>query len=167
MDYLTYINKEFGSMRTILIDEEPWFVGKDVCTAFGDTHYRRSLARVPDDDKRTAPIQTKGGKQKMTIVNESGFYSLLFAMEPQRARGVTQNDARINSRIEKLERFKDWVFDDVLPTVRKYGCYPKPSIKEQIKMLSENLTSSDIDEKECYDKTYQIKRNDCRKGTNL
>ena len=103
----------------------------------------------------------------MTIVNESGFYSLLFAMEPQRARGVTQNDAWINSRIEKLERFKDWVFDDVLPTVRKYGCYPKPSIKEQIKMLSENLTSSDIDEKECYDKTYQIKRNDCRKGTNL
>ena len=88
-------------------------------------------------------------------------------MEPQRARDVTQNDARINSRIEKLERFKDWVFDDVLPTVRKYGCYPKPSIKEQIKMLSENLTSSDIDEKECYDKTYQIKRNDCRKGTNL
>lgn len=79
-------------MRTILIDEEPWFVGKDVCTAFGDTHYRRSLARVPDDDKRTAPIQTKGGKQKMTIVNESGFYSLLFAMEPQRAtkRIVTQ-----------------------------------------------------------------------------
>ena len=68
-------------MRTILIDEEPWFVGKDVCTAFGDTHYRRSLARVPDDDKRTAPIQTKGGKQQMTIVNESGFYSLLFAME--------------------------------------------------------------------------------------
>ena len=135
-------------MRTILIDEEPWFVGKDVCTAFGDTHYRRSLARVPDDDKRTAPIQTKGGKQQMTIVNESGFYSLLFAMEPQRARGVTQNDARINSRIEKLERFKDWVFDDVLPTVRKYGCYPKPSIKEQIKMLSENLTSSDIDEKD-------------------
>ena len=123
-------------MRTILIDEEPWFVGKDVCTAFGDTHYRRSLARVPDDDKRTAPIQTKGGKQQMTIVNESGFYSLLFAMEPQRARGVTQNDARINSRIEKLERFK------------KYGCYPKPSIKEQIKMLSENLTSSDIDEKD-------------------
>ena len=51
MDYLTCINKEFGSMRTILIDEEPWFVGKDVCRALGDSLYRRSLARVRDDDK--------------------------------------------------------------------------------------------------------------------
>lgn len=135
-------------MRTILIDGDPWFVGKDVCTAFGDTHYRRSLARISSSDKRTAPIQTKGGKQQMTIVNESGFYSLLLTMEPQRARGVTQNDAQINSRIEKLERFKDWVFDDVLPTVRKYGCYPKPSIKEQIKMLAESPTASETNKKE-------------------
>jgi len=58
---------------------------------------------------------------------------------------VTQNDARINSRIEKLERFKDWVCGDVLPTIRKYGCYPKPSIKEQIKMLSENLIPVNYD----------------------
>ena len=69
-------------------------------------------------------------------------------MEPQRARGVTQNDARINSRIEKLERFKDWVCGDVLPTIRKYGCYPKPSIHEQIKMLSESLTASETHKKE-------------------
>lgn len=75
-------NKEFGSVRTLEIDGEPWFVGKDVCEAFGDTNYRRSLSNIDESEKGVSQINTPGGKQNMTIIDESGLYSLLFQMQP-------------------------------------------------------------------------------------
>ena len=116
-------NSEFGVIRMITIDNEPYFVGKDVCEAFGDTHYRRSLSNIDDDDKGVTQIDTPGGKQNMTVINESGLYSLLFQMQPQKAKGVTQNNHLINERIEKLHRFKHWVTSEVLPSIRKNGGY--------------------------------------------
>lgn len=116
-------NEEFGEIRTVLINGEPWFVGKDVCKAFGDTNYRRSLARVDDDEKGVSQITTLGGTQNMTIVNESGLYSILFYMQPQKAKGVSQNDSLIEERITKLKRFKHWVTSEVLPAIRKTGGY--------------------------------------------
>ena len=59
----------------------------------------------------------------MTIINESGLYSLLFQMQPQKAKGVSQNDSLIEERIEKLHRFKRWVTSEVLPSIRKNGGY--------------------------------------------
>lgn len=59
----------------------------------------------------------------MTIVNESGLYSLLFQMQPQKAKGVSQNDTLINERKEKLHKFKRWVTSEVLPSIRKHGAY--------------------------------------------
>ena len=131
-------NKEFGSIRTMSISSEIWFVGKDVCEAFGDTNYRRSLSNIDDSDKGVSQINTPGGKQNMVIINESGLYSLLFQMQPQKAKGVSQNDSLIQERIEKLHRFKRWVTSEVLPTIRKTGGYNKPmSTAEKIKLLAQ------------------------------
>ena len=116
-------NKEFGEIRTLIENGEPWLVGKDVCESFGDTNYRRSLSSVDEDDKRISQIETPGGKQNMIVINESGLYSLLFQMQPQKAKGVSQNDSLVDERIEKLHRFKRWVTSEVLPSIRKNGGY--------------------------------------------
>lgn len=141
-DLQMFSNKEFGNIRAVIINDFPWFVGKDVCESFGDTNYRRSLSNVDDVDKSIALIDTPGGKQSMTIINESGLYSLLFQMQPQKARGVSQNDSLINERIEKLHRFKRWVTGEVLPSIRKTGNYSaKPmTTEEKIKLLAQGNT---------------------------
>ena len=114
---------EFGIVRTTTISGQPWFVGKDVCEAFGDTNYRRSLGSIDDSDKGVSQFNTPGGMQSMTIINESGLYSLLFSMQPQKAKGVSQNDQAVEARIKKLHRFKHWVTSEVLPSIRKNGGY--------------------------------------------
>ena len=131
-------NPEFGSVRTSIINGDPWFVGKDVCEAFGDTNYRRSLSNIDDSDKGVSQIETPGGKQNMVIINESGLYSLLFQMQPQKAKGVSQDESIIDERIEKLHRFKHWVTSEVLPSIRKTGTYGNPmSTGEQIQLLAQ------------------------------
>lgn len=122
-DLQIFKNEEFGTVRTITVDNEPWFVGKDVCEVFGDTNYRRSLATLDEDEKGVSQMTTPGGIQNMTIINESGLYTLLFNMQPQKAKGVSQNEQAINDRIEKLKRFKYWVTHEVLPSIRKHGIY--------------------------------------------
>lgn len=122
-DLQIFNNEEFGEVRTITKDGEPWFVGKDVCEAFGDTNYRRSLSNIDDSDKGVSQINTPGGKQNMVIINESGLYALLFQMQPQKAKGVSQNETIIEERISKLHRFKHWVTSEVLPSIRKNGGY--------------------------------------------
>lgn len=121
-----FTNSEFGSVRTTSINDEPWFVGKDVCEAFGDTNYRRSLSRIEEEDKHIAKIDTPGGKQNMTFVNESGLYSLLFLMQPTKARGVSQSEHPYEERVQKLKHFKHWVTSEVLPSIRKHGAYATP-----------------------------------------
>ncbi len=116
-------HNEFGAVRTITIDDEPWFAGKDVCEAFGDTNYRRSLAALDEDEKGVSQMTTLGGSQNMIIINESGLYTLLFNMQPQKAKGVSQNEHAINDRIAKLKKFKRWITHDVLPSIRKHGGY--------------------------------------------
>lgn len=124
-------NQEFGEIRIITINDEPWFVGKDVCLAFKDTNYRRSLGNIDECDKGVSQIATPGGKQNMTIINESGLYSLLFQMQPQKAKGVSQNDTLIQERVEQLRKFKHWVTSEVLPSVRKHGAYMTNEVIER------------------------------------
>lgn len=123
MNELQQFNFDGSTVRTVTINEEPYFVGKDICEAFGDSNYRRSLSRLEDEEKGVSQINTLGGKQNMTVVNESGLYSLLFQMQPQKAKGVSQNDPLIEERIQKLKRFKRWVTSEVLPAIRKHGAY--------------------------------------------
>lgn len=103
----TFSNSEFGDVRVITKDGEPWFVGKDVAEALGFTNSRDAIAtHVFDDDKGVDKIDTLGGKQNMTVINESGLYALVFG-----------------SRLESAKRFKHWVTSEVLPSIRKTGGY--------------------------------------------
>lgn len=116
-------NQEFGKIRSVMVNNEPYFVGKDICTIFGDTNHKRSLARLDEDEKVIVPVETNGGIQSMTVINESGLYSLLFNMQPEKAKGVSQNDPRIEERIKMLKDFKRWVTHEVIPAIRKTGGY--------------------------------------------
>lgn len=120
-------NEEFGSIRTFVKNGEYWFVGRDVCNAFQDKNPNRSIGRIDDCDKRSLKIKDSlGREQNVTVINESGLYALLFAMQPQRANKDGVSNAypiEVQERIEKLRRFKRWVTHDVLPTLRKTGSY--------------------------------------------
>lgn len=120
-------HSEFGEIRAVEIDGEPWLVGKDVCAVFGDKNHNRSLGRVDTDDKTTVPMTDSMGRtQQITVVNESGLYGLLFSMQPQKANNDGVSDAypiETQERIDKLRKFKRWVTSEVLPSIRKNGGY--------------------------------------------
>ena len=100
-------NVEFGKVRTIVIDGEPWLVGKDVAEILGYTNSRKAIAdHVDDEDKGVTKCDTLGGMQDLTVINESGFYSLV-----------------IGSKLPTAKRFKRWVTSEVLPSIRKTGSY--------------------------------------------
>lgn len=107
-DLKIFNNPEFGDIRTITINNEPYFVGKDVAEILGYSKARNAIAtHVGMEDKKDAPIQgSLGGTQVMTIINESGLYSLI-----------------LSSKLSTAKRFKRWVTNDVLPAIRKHGAY--------------------------------------------
>ena len=109
-DIQIFNNPEFGEIRTIDQNGEPWFVGKDVAAALGYGE-GKSLANavsnhVDEQDKGVTELMTPGGNQKMVIINESGLYSLCFS-----------------SKLEGAKKFKRWVTAEVLPSIRKHGAY--------------------------------------------
>lgn len=115
-------NEEFGQIRTLVINNEPWFVGKDVAQALGFKNSRDAIiSHVFDDDKGVERIYTLGGKQNVTVINESGLYALVFG-----------------SRLKTAKEFKHWVTSEVLPTIRKNGAY----MTEQT--IEKALTSPDF-----------------------
>lgn len=128
---------DFGTVRTVLIDKEPYFVGKDVCEAFDDKNHNRSLGRIDEEDKRREQItDVLGRKQEAVLINESGLYALLFAMQPQKANHDGVSDAypiEVQERIKKLRRFKRWVTSEVLPAIRKTGSYTVPKLEKNPK----------------------------------
>lgn len=86
-------NVEFGAVRTMNINGEPWFVGKDVAEILGYNEPRSAVSKKVDaEDKGVAKMDTPSGKQEMTIINESGLYSLLFSMQLQNANGNGMSD---------------------------------------------------------------------------
>ncbi len=109
-------NAEFGSVRTVEVNGEPYFVGKDVAEILGYAKARNAIsAHVDDDDKKDAPIQGNlGGTQEMTIINESGLYSLI-----------------LSSKLPTAKKFKHWVTSEVIPSIRKHGAYMTPETIEQ------------------------------------
>jgi prophage antirepressor-like protein len=118
-----------SEVRTVMVEGEPWFVAKDVCDIFGETNRNRAMQNLDDDEKGYTQMTTPGGNQRLATVNESGLYSLLFAMQPSKARYIS--DKRVADRIEKLRAFKRWVTSDVLPAIRKHGGYLTPDKVEE------------------------------------
>ena len=109
-DLQVFKNPEFGTVRTVEINGEPWLVGKDVAEALG---YERptdaARKRVDPEDRGVAKIETPSGIQEMTIINESGLYSLV-----------------LSSKLPGAKKFRRWVTAEVLPTIRKTGGYAIP-----------------------------------------
>lgn len=103
----TFTNKEIGTVRTIVKDGEPWFVGKDVAEILGYKETAKAIrTHICAEDKGVSVLDTPGGQQKITLINESGLYSLI-----------------LGSKLPKAKTFKRWVTSEVLPTIRKTGGY--------------------------------------------
>lgn len=137
MNNLQIFNYKGKEVRTVEKDGQPWWVLKDVCEVFGDTNYRRISAKLDDEEKGVSQIATPGGSQNMTIINESGLYSALFSMRPEKARGVT--DEYITERTENLRSFKRWVTHEVLPSIRKHGAYMTPEKLHEVIMNPDTM----------------------------
>lgn len=100
-------NAEFGKIRTLVLDGEPWFVGKDVALALQYTNPQKAVRdHVLEEDRGVNKMDTPSGKQNLVIINESGLYALIFG-----------------SKLESAKRFKHWVTSEVLPAIRKTGTY--------------------------------------------
>lgn len=109
-------NNEFGEIRALQIENEPWFVGKDLAKCLGYSNTRDAIDKhIDKEDKGVAKLDTLGGKQNMTIVNESGLYSLI-----------------LSSQLPTAKRFKRWVTKEVLPSIRKHGAYMTPQKIEEM-----------------------------------
>lgn len=111
-------NPEFGEIRTIIIDGEPWFVGRDVANSLGYAKPEGAIRNnVDKDDTLTEGVTDSMGRmQKTLVVNESGLYSLIFG-----------------SKLESAKKFKRWVTSEVLPQIRRTGSYEIP--KDPLKLL--------------------------------
>lgn len=116
---------EFGEIRTVTIDNEPWFVGKDVALALGYTNPQKAVRdHVEEEDRGMNEMDTPSGKQSIVIINESGLYALIFG-----------------SKLESAKRFKRWVTSEVLPAIRRTGTYGLPQTTDgKIALLAQGYT---------------------------
>lgn len=113
MNELKQFNFENNQVRTLLINDEPWFVGKDVAEILGYSNPRDALSKhVDSEDKNSVAIHDGNkGNPNLTIINESGVYALVFS-----------------SKLQSAKKFKHWVTSEVLPTLRKTGSYATPQL---------------------------------------
>lgn len=110
---------EFGDIRTVTIDNETYFVGKDVATALGYANPKNAVpTHVSEEDKLSTQIEYAGQRREVTVINESGLYALIFG-----------------SKLESAKRFKHWVTSEVLPAIHHNGGYI---------MGQENLSDSEL-----------------------
>lgn len=114
-------------IRISVLNGLPWFVGKDVCDALGISKYRDALGLLDDDERASILVDTLGGKQKMTGVNESGMYSLIF-----------------QSRKPEAKPFRKWVTGEVLPTIRRTGKYEMPATAGRPRISRGELINADV-----------------------
>ena len=131
---ITEFNSPEFQVRSLTIDNEPWFVANDICRALGYANPRDAISKHVDaDDKRVSQFATPSGQQNMTIINESGLYSLI-----------------LRSNKPQAKKFKKWVTSEVLPSIRKSGSYQLPNTeptsdklelsKEQVAQMLNSLT---------------------------
>lgn len=115
MNHIKTFNFEDLPVRTTSVDNEPYFVGNDVAQILGYEDYRGAInKKVDSDDKLRSQIDHAGQKRNVTLINESGLYSLIFS-----------------SKLESAKRFKRWVTSEVLPSIRKHGIYATDNVIEQ------------------------------------
>lgn len=109
-------NFENQEVRTVVVNDEPYFVGNDAAKILGYSNYKNAVAaHVDEEDKLSTRIKYAGQNRNVTIINESGVYSLIFG-----------------SKLPDAKRFKRWVTNEVLPSIRKHGAYATPQTMEQL-----------------------------------
>ena len=112
-------NDEFGKVRTVVIDNEPWMVGKDVADALGYVDTADAIKKhVDTEDKLTRRFADSGQNREMYIINESGMYDLVFG-----------------SKLPTAKKFKHWVTSEVLPALRKTGSYTMPKMSKELQAI--------------------------------
>lgn len=126
----TFKNQEFGSVRTLVINNEPWFIGKDVADVLGYKNQRDAISKhVDSEDKNTVAIHDgiTRGNPNQTIINESGLYALIFG-----------------SKLESAQKFKRWVTSEVLPALRKTGQYQVKELSGQELMAKALIEAQNV-----------------------
>lgn len=111
----TFRSEQFGEVRTVVQDGEPWFVARDVCKALEVANSRDAVSRLDDDEKGVVLTDTLGGAQKTAIVSESGLYTLV-----------------LGSRKPEAKQFKRWITHEVIPSIRRHGAYATGATIESI-----------------------------------
>lgn len=114
-DIQIFKSEQFGEVRTIAKDGEPWFVANDICKVLGHTNSRVAVASLDEDEKGVSKVYTLGGEQQMTVVNEAGMYQLV-----------------IRSNLPAAKAFKRWITHEVIPTIRRHGAYATEMTIESI-----------------------------------
>ncbi|HCQ2085199.1 TPA: ORF6C domain-containing protein [Staphylococcus aureus] len=144
MQELQTFNFEELPVSTLEVDGEPYFIGKDVADILGYANGRDALSKHVDaEDKLTSQIATAGQNRNVTIINESGLYSLIFS-----------------SKLENAKRFKRWVTSEVLPTLRKTGAYQVPSDPMQaLRLMFEATEETKQEIKNVKDDVIDLKEN--------
>lgn len=112
-------NEEFGQVRTVMRDGEVWFIARDVAEALGYANASDAISKHVDrEDKGIAKCDTLGGTQELTVLNESGLYSLI-----------------LSSKLGSAKRFKRWVTSEVLPAIRKNGSYEMSRLSKEMRAI--------------------------------
>ena len=114
-ELMLFQKEEFGQVRVVEHNGEPWFVAKDVCECLELTNASQTLSYLDDDERDIISNDTPGGKQNMLIVSEPGLYSLV-----------------LRSRKPEAKAFKRWIVHEVLPAIRKHGIYATENVVNQI-----------------------------------
>lgn len=134
-------NPEFGSVRTVMIGDEPWMVGKDVAIALGYESPSAAISKKVDaEDRGLSKMETPSGIQEMTVINESGLYSLV-----------------LSSKLPSAKKFRRWVTSEVLPSIRKTGGYQMPqTYAEALRALADKAEEAERLAKQNEEKTALI-----------
>lgn len=118
-DLMIFENAEFGQIRTVTINNEAWFAGKDVATALGYSNTRDALSKhVDGEDKADVAFHDGSQRRNMVAINESGLYALIFG-----------------SKLKSAKKFKHWVTSEVLPSIRKTGSYEMKNYSPEMKAI--------------------------------
>lgn len=117
-ELMKFESEEFGEVRSILINDEPWFMLADICRVLDISNSRQAKTRLNEKGVTTNDILTSGGNQKADFINEPNLYKLIF-----------------QSRKPQAEKFTDWVTSEVLPSIRKQGFYMQDGLSREIQAI--------------------------------
>lgn len=132
-------NNQFGKVRVQVINDEPWFVAKDVCDALEINNPSQALSRLDEDEKNTIILNEGIGNPEKSIVSESGLYSLV-----------------LGSRKQEAKQFKRWITHEVIPTIRKHGAYLTEDKIEEVLLNPDTIIRLAMDLKEEKKKRLQL-----------